>query len=121
MPLMPAVRSSGGLDTHLTQFTRLDIGENTLKFGDKRSKEVDLVASGDQDDNGNVPPADRLLVLDALVDGEQDVELRLGQREQFAVLLAGPSHFGSGTDLVASKLASQSLRHAFVKQQSHVG
>jgi len=61
------------------------------------------------------------LVLDLLVDGDQDVELRFGQRKQFAVLLAGPTHFRSRADLMASKLPPQSLRHTLVKQQSHAG
>lgn len=112
---------TAGLDTHLTQLAGLDLGEDALEFGDKRPKELDLVAACNQDNNDNLPPSDGLLMLDPLIDGNQDLELRFGQAEQFAVLLAGPAHFRSRADLVASKLPPQSLRHTLVKQQSHAG
>jgi hypothetical protein len=110
-----------GLNTHLTQLARLDVGEGAFKSGNKRPEELDLVAARDQDNDGNVPPSDGLLVLDLSVNGDQDLELRFGQAKQFAVLLAGPTHFRSRVDLMASKLTTQPLRHALVKQQSHVG
>ena len=114
------VGSTPGLDTHLTQLAWFDLSESTLKLRHQRSEKLDLIAVRDQHNNGDIPPDDRLLVPEFPIDGYKHLELRLGETEQFAVLLTCPAHLGSRVDIVARELSPQTLRHAFVKQQSHV-
>jgi len=70
-----------GLDTHLTKLAWIDPCENPFDLGDQRPKKVDLVAPRDQHNNGDVPPNDRLLVLEFPIDGDEHFELCLSNPE----------------------------------------
>jgi len=80
------------LDADLSKLTRLHFKERPLELWDERAEEVDLAALRDEDNDCDVSPRHGLLVLQLLVDGDEDVECRLRQSEQLAVLLPGPAH-----------------------------
>ena len=61
-----------------------------------------------------------LLPREALVYGDQDVEMARHRVEQFAVVEVSPTQFGSGSGLMAGQARAQALRNAGVEEDSHL-
>jgi hypothetical protein len=57
--------------------TRIDARENPPEFRNQTEEELDLVATGDQDHEGDRKLRDGLLIADALVGRQENVELAL--------------------------------------------
>jgi len=78
------------------------------------------VPLGDEHHDCQLEPRDILLKREIPIDGEKDLEVSLGEGEQFAVLLTRPTHLGNRSRLMPDQVALQALGKAFIKQDSHV-
>jgi hypothetical protein len=72
--------------------------------GHQRPKHGELVAWGVTDDDRERKVGECLLILEAAIDGQKDVESHRCELQQHAVLRSGPSGFSNGRDLVTRKL-----------------
>jgi hypothetical protein len=72
-------------------------------FGDGREQILHPVRARTDDENGDSAGGYVLLIREALVQRQQDIEKRLRQRQQVPVLLASPSAFGNGPALMTRR------------------
>src|SRR5262249_18509548 len=73
----------------------------------------------DQHDDGDGEGREVLLVLQLSINRQEDVELALGQAEQFTVSFASPTHLRCRSRGVADELAFKPSGEALVKQDAH--
>jgi hypothetical protein len=76
---------------------------------------------GREFDNRDLATAKILLAGEALVGGDEQIELAFSKCEQFAVLYAFPTHLLRGVALMTGKQFAQRRRDAFVEQYLHAG
>jgi hypothetical protein len=69
------------LDTHPIHLTRLDVSKDTPQLGKQTWQELDLVAARHQNLEGDREPGHGLLIADALVGAQENIELAFGQGE----------------------------------------
>jgi hypothetical protein len=81
----------------------------------KWAQVVESVGTCNQDRYGDIELADVQLMGKVSVACREDVELRRGQREQLAILVARPPHFWSGFHIMSDELSFQAPRKALVK------
>lgn len=62
-----------------------------------------------------------LLIFQALIGRNKQIELVLGERQEFAVLQALPAHLLRGSTRVISEQLVQRPRQALIKQDIHTG
>ena len=62
-----------------------------------------------------------MLVGEALIGGDEQIELAFSECEQFAVLYAFPTDLLRGVALMTGKQFTQRRRDAFVEQYLHTG
>jgi len=72
-------------------------------------------------ENRDLATAKILLVGEALVGSDEQIELAFSECEQFAVLYAFPTHLLRSVTLMTGKQFTQRRRDAFVEQYLHAG
>ena len=77
------------------------------------------VARSRHDDDADAKARKIPLILDALIDGEERIELAVGEFEQGAVLDSCPSHILHGFRFMTRQFVSEPLRHTFIEKQAH--
>jgi hypothetical protein len=90
---------------------------------DKRSgtsgRVAKLVALRLKDDDGEREAVYLVLEREVPVDGQERVELALGERQQFTIPSARPAHLGDCASVVPSEVALEAPRQALIKQNAH--
>jgi hypothetical protein len=66
-----------------------------------------------------VRPGKILLILDALIDRQESIELLVGTLEQCAVLDARPTHVLNRLDFMAERLSCEPLWDALIEKKAH--
>ena len=74
----------------------------------------ELVGANVDDDEAEAESVERLLVFDAFVDGEEDVEVLFGERKEMFVLHAAPARLGDCFYRVAWKGVADSSVNALI-------
>jgi hypothetical protein len=115
----PLVGCSGLLGTHLNQLPRSHANQDGKKIRYQRLKVGVPIALRDQHHDGQLEPTDILLEREIPIDGEEYVEVGLGQAQKIAVSFARPAHFWNGSGLVPDQIPLQALGQTLVKQDSH--
>ena len=69
----------------------------------ERLKGLKSITGGNEQDDGDRQGLEVLLKFDVLVGRQDDVEGLSGTAEEFAVVEAGPLHFGDGSCVVPSE------------------
>jgi len=87
--------------------------------GHQGQEVADVIATSSHRNDGKAEADEMLLERDALVYGDEHVEVRGRPREQLSVSKATPTLLLDRTNLVARKFPTQSPGHTLVKQQSH--
>ena len=77
----------------------------TRALGRRGAQILDLIRSRAKHEEGDFAIREVLLVLHALVDGHEDVEFGLGQRQQHIILLPGPPHLLNGAAFMSDEMA----------------
>jgi len=76
----------------------------------QRKEILKAIGSRHQDDHRDVVLRDILLVLDVLISGYENVELRAGETQKFAVPLRRPSAERNGDHFMFREMEPQVLR-----------
>ena len=114
-----ARRQHWTLATHSLDLPRLQ-AIKLLEYGrHQRAKVIDIVAGRHHDHDADTEASKVLLVRNALINGQQCVELDFGRSKQGAVLDARPTGLLHCTHVVTRQLAPKSLRYALIEQQAH--
>lgn len=103
------------LATHSLDLTRLQAVE---RFKDSRyqwAQIIDIVARRSHDHNADTESGEILLVFNALVNGQQRVEVAFSRSQQRAVLDARPPGFLHCAYVVTWQLSPESLGYAFIE------
>ncbi|OFZ86003.1 MAG: hypothetical protein A2W21_10260 [Betaproteobacteria bacterium RBG_16_66_20] len=80
------------------------LGQRFEDLGHQRSKYLDIVAWGVNDDDSDNETGEILLILQITIDGQQNVKPRCRKLQKRAVLDASPPGFSNSLDFVARKL-----------------
>lgn len=113
------VGSSALLGTHLNQLSWRYSDDDVEQLGHERQKIRSPIALRHENDDPQLEAADVLLERKVAVDGHEDIEVDLGERQQFSIPLAGPVHFRNRPHVVADQVALEALWQALIKQNAH--
>lgn len=91
-----------------------DLRKGGEEIGEEGEEAFELVGADVDDDEAEAESVERLLVFDALVDGQEDVEMFFGVRQQMLVGNTTPSGLGDCFYRVAWKGSAGTSRDAFV-------
>ena len=107
------------LATHSHRFPGPQASQRLFDAGQERAQVVNVVAGRQHDNNADSETRKILLILDALIDRQESVELLVGELEQCPVLDAGPAHVLDRLDFMAEQLAFEPFRDAFIEKEAH--
>ncbi len=97
----PARGDAGLRNLGLSRADRLEVSgleaaQNLAGSGHKRAEQLDVVAHGDEHEDGEIQLREILLVLDILVGSDQNIEPFSGLAQKLSVLDACPAHLRNG-------------------------
>lgn len=85
-----------------------------------RQKVNESIRPGTENDDGDLPPREILLILDALLHSQKDVKPEtLREGEHFSVLPTRKAHLGCGSAIVASQAVLELPRDALVEENDY--
>ena len=85
----------------------------------QRDKVDHPIRDRSQDHDSDFMALEILLVLEILIGGDKDIEVRGGTAEQFPVLQAHPTAIKYGLDSHAAEVRGQRARKGLIKKDSH--
>ncbi|HEV2520960.1 MAG TPA: hypothetical protein VGT24_01155 [Candidatus Acidoferrales bacterium] len=108
--------------TNLDNLTDLDRKEGLRTRGHKRKQIFQTIRIRRECENGDFPSRHVLLVFDVLVVRQQDVPIALGERKEFAVLLAAKTNFPDRLAFMAERdqRILDGSGEALINQYSHL-
>jgi len=109
-----------GLGSNLTECPRRHLFKGRKNGRDGTPEVFHTIALGSHNQNGDWQGILVLLMLHALVGGEQYVKVILGEVEQLSVLDTGPTLSLNRALRMTYEEPSELLRHGFVKQDAHL-
>lgn len=103
--------------------TGLEFGEAAKRFRHQRMRVFKAIRFGPQNNDGKRQVLNLLLVRQAFVHREEDIEFAgVGNKAQkLAVLDARPTRARNSLDFVSGQIAPQTRRQTFVEQDAHSG
>ena len=96
-----------GLRTDDSHLSRRQPRQERENFGHQRQGFIKLGAAGHQHHHRDLKFGGVLLEAQVAVGGQENIELRLRQREQLAVFDAAPAHFLNGDAIMPGQRAAQ--------------
>src|SRR6185503_3206839 len=91
------------LRTHSNELAGRYADQDSQEVGNQRLQIRIAISLRDEYDHRDVESVDFLLKRQITISGQKHIELGLCQREEFAVLLARPSHLGHGLGLMSDQ------------------
>jgi hypothetical protein len=107
------------LATQSPDFSRSQISKSLLDGWQQRAEVVDIVAGSGHDNDADVEARQVLLILDALIDSQESVELYVGEQEQLPVFDTRPAHVLNSFHVVAGQFPFEPLRNALIEKKAH--
>lgn len=107
------------LATHSYDYSRLQIGKSLLDTWQQWSEVVNVVARRHHNDHTDAEARQVLLVLDALIDRQQCVELPVRHPEQSTIPDARPTEVLNRFRLMVPQFSFEPLRNALIEKKAH--
>lgn len=104
---------------NFSNFPSIDHRKRVQQPGDKRHQIVQSVADRAQDWNGKRPPRNPLLILQALVDGDEGIELSFHGVQQLAIRETAPAHGTRVGCFVSGYMRRKPPRNTVVDENPH--
>ena len=113
---MASPKSAPSLLAHPINLTRAYLGQNPQDLWNERQERLELVTVSDEHDYRNIELRNALLVAQALVCRDKDIEPGRCGREQVAVRIRRPTHFRGSSNFVVGKVLTKAPRDALIQQ-----
>ena len=107
------------LRTNDCDLSRRQPRQERENFRHQRQGFIKLGAAGHEHNHGDLKFGGVLLKAQVAIGGQENIELRLRQREQLAVFDAAPALFLNGDAIMPGQRAAQTPVEAFVNENAH--